>query len=454
MIQSLRDDSTSTEKQSLDQTKRKKISSSIRWGKFFLLILFAVTFFSACKDPDDSSLNVLPQGEQLATIFSDTVTVKTLTIADDSLKTDELSNQLIGCINDPVFGITNASVFAQVNLEGTPIFTNIPVADSLVLSLVYTGSYGDTTATQSVDVYKLTESLYQDSTYYSNRTFAYNSTAIGSVQFQPRPKTKVFIGTDTLAAQVRIALDKSIGDSILNLYGRTELSSNTEFLNYFKGIYIKPTATPSLNTGAISYFSFTSSKLTLYFHDTTSVAKTYVFSLAGGRINHFEHDRGTSDVGMQLIDSTQNDTLNYIQAMCGVKTRISFPYLKNYNSAGRIILNRAELSFTLKEGSGSAQYTPPLTTLLITRNTAGQFTLPIDYYESSGYFGGNIGSSGNSYKFNITRQLQRYLDGAVQNTDFDLVISGSGVSASRMVIGSGKNAVYPMKLSLYYTKIN
>lgn len=454
MIHTLRDDSTSAGKQSLVQMIRSDVSSTLRWGKFFLLLVISLSLFQSCKDPDEAGLNVLPPGDELGTERTDTTTISTITITDDSLRSDELSVQLIGSINDPDFGVSNASVYTQVNLEGTPVFTNGPVADSLVLSLVYTGYYGDTTAMQTFNVFRLTEDISFDSSYYSSRNFAYDPTIRGSVQFQPQPRTRVVVGSDTVAAQIRIPLDRSIGDSILSLYGRTELSSNADFLRYFKGLYIQPVQTTLQNSGAISYFSFVSSKLILYFHDSIATGKKYEFSLAGGRVNHFEHDRSGSTVGTQLIDTTYSDSLNFIQSMCGVKTRISFPYIKNYISTQRIIINRAELSINIKPGSGSAQYGVPFTTLLLTRNEFGVFSFPIDYFESAGYFGGTINTAGNNYTFNITRQLQRYLDGTATNSDFDLIISGSGVSANRLIVGSGNNPVYPMKLTLYYTKIN
>lgn len=454
MTYSLRGYASSADPLPSYQKKRFLFSSAFLQRKFFFLVFLICVFISACKDPDESGLNVLPPGDALSTILSDTTTIITRTVSDDSLASDELSAQLIGSINDPVFGISNASVYTEVNLEGTPVFTNQPQADSLVLSLVYNSYYGDTTAFQTFNVFRLTEKFYQDSSYYSSRNFAYDPTVRGSLQFQPQPKTSVVVGTDTLSPRIRIPLEKSIGDSILALYGSTELSSNADFLNYFKGLYIQPVSLTTMNTGAVSIFSFTSSKLILYFHDSTSTGKSYEFSLSGARINHFEHDRTNSDVGRQLADSTYSDSLNYVQAMCGVKTRISFPYLRNYVSGQRIIINKAELEMQIKPGSGSVQYIPPISILLITRNSAGTFSFPLDYFEPSGYFGGTINSAGNGYTFNITRQLQRYLDGANTSSEFDIVISGSGVLATRMIIGSGKNADYPMKLKLYYTKIN
>ena len=78
---------------------------------------------------------------------------------------------------------------------------------------------------------------------------------------------------------------------------------------------------------------------------------------------------------------------------------------------------------------------------------------PIDYYESSGYYGGGLNATSDGYTFNIAQQLQRYLNGTVSNSDFYLIISGSGVVANRAIIKSGSNPNTKMKLSLFYTKL-
>ncbi len=459
MIKILLDDSTSAGKQVpigwLNRNTTSTISSVTSWRKFFLLFALVSSLLSySCKDPDEIGLNILPPGDILGTSLSDTATILTITVADDSLKSDELSTQLIGGINDPVFGISTGAVYSHVNLEGTPVFINIPVADSLVLSLKYSGYYGDTNTTQTVNVYRLSEDFFIDSSYYANRNFSFDPSPLGTIQFQPQPNTKVTVGTDSTSALLRIRLSQTLADSLLLLYGQSPFNSNSEWLTYFKGLFIQPATVTGMNSGAISYFNFSSSKMTLYFHDTIQSGKKYDFSLAGARVNNFSHDYTGTTVGSQLNDATYGDSLNYVQPMNGVKTRISFPYLNNYISSNKIIINKAELSITVKPEASITQYLVPANLLLITRNAAGAYVFPIDYYESSGYFGGNVNADGNNYKFNITRQLQRYLDGTVPNADFDLVIAGTGVIANRVIIGSGKNADYKMKLTLYYTKIN
>lgn len=410
------------------------------------------TLFSGCKDENELGRDILPDGDYLNTIFSDTTQVLTKTMMEDSLRADELSLQLLGSDKNPVFGLSTASVYTQVNLEGTPTFSNLPQADSLVLILSYSGYYGDTTAQQLINVYRLTEDMRTDSAYYSNRSFTHESTLLGSLTYTPQPYTKVVVDSDTVAAQIRIRLDQSLADSIILLNGTPTLSSNADWLSYFKGLYIE--SMPVNAQGAFSYFSFFNSKVTLYFHDTTNVtvSKTYNFSLTGARLNHFEHDFTGYDAGNQLADSTVNDSINYIQAMSGLKIKISFPFLKHFTDSGSILLNRAELK--INASAPIIPYSLPQKMYLVIKDENGQNSFPLDYFESSGYYGGEINTTGDGYSFNITRQLQRYLDGVVDDTEFYLIIAASGVESTRAIIKSGSNPNSRMKLSLSYTKLN
>ena len=432
----------------------KKISFTIRWRKSFLLLSCCSLFlllFNACKDENELGLDLLPSDDYLLTILTDTNTVISITEMEDSLASDELSLQLLGSYTDPDFGLANASVYTHANLQGTPSFGVSPVTDSIVLILAYAGYYGDTSASQQVTVYSMTEDMRIDSTYFSSRNFAYDPNPLGSLNYLPRPATRVPVGNDTLIPQIRIRLNNSLGDSILSLNGQATLSSNASWLSWFKGLYLKSDDVPV--EGAISYFSFFSSKMTLYYHDTSNVALTYDFSLAGARVNNFYHNFNGSPVGAQLQDPTVNDSINYLQSMSGVKTKISFPFLKHFLDSGNILINRAELKIDIQTPV-VYPYLVPDNLLLVTKDANGTIVFPIDYFEATGAYGGNLNSTGDGYTFNISRHLQRYLDGAVPNADFYLVVSGSGVEATRTIIRSGKHPTSRMKLSLYYTKLN
>jgi hypothetical protein len=420
----------------------RKLSSATWQEKAFFFMLLGI-LVSACKDDNEIGINVLPPSDQIGTAYSDTSTIISSTIVDDSLRTDELSLQLLGSDNDPVFGLTTASVFTQVTLEGTPAFADSIKADSLVLSLTYFNYYGDTTQPQTINVYRMAEPMYADSSYYSDRIFQYNPVAIGTWTGPFQPKTNVIVNNAEAVPQIRITLDQNLADSLLTINGM----SNSSWLDYFKGLYLE--SAPNANHAAIGYFNFYYSAMTLYFHDSTS-SYSYNFSLKDARLNHYTHDFAGSVVETNI--GSQTDTVNYLLAMGGLKTKISFPFLKHFTDSGSILINKAELQISARTGSANSAL--PSKLVLVTRDGTGAIVFPVDYYEASGYYGGNLTTSGDGYTFNITRQIQQYLDGTVTNTDFILTIAGGGVEASRAVLRSQNSGDLKMKFIISYTKTN
>ncbi|MFM7217353.1 MAG: DUF4270 domain-containing protein [Bacteroidota bacterium] len=415
------------------------------------LLLIVVLFLGfGCKDPDELGLEVLPESDQLGMVKTDTFTVLARTVKEDSLRSDELSTQLVGSYVDPEFGLSEAEAYAQVLLQGTPNFSSLAVTDSLVLRLFYKGYYGDTNSQQVLSVNRLTEDLSIDSTYFSNRSFATETTPLGSITFQPRPNTKVVVDSDTVAPQIRISLSQVLADSIVSLNGSDTLATNEAWTSFFKGIKLSTNTASGISNGCISYFDLFGSRMTLYYRDTINIQKTYTWALTGAKTNLFRHDYTGSTLDAQLRDSSYTDSLVAVQAMAGVKTRIDIPHLSHLKDSGNVVVNRAELKITLKAGS-STTYPAPSSMIIVALDSAGTSYFPADYFESSSFFGGSV--SGQTYTFNLTRQINRILSGQTGNYGFYLVVTGSSIQASRALLGSGTNTSYPIRLNLYYTRL-
>ena len=73
-------------------------------------------------------------------LSSDTATIQCVTLLpEDSLMASELSNVLLGSYIDPVFGLSQASIYAQIQLGNIPnVGGGSLTADSLVIALAYT----------------------------------------------------------------------------------------------------------------------------------------------------------------------------------------------------------------------------------------------------------------------------------------------------------------------------
>src|SRR5436190_2189751 len=104
--------------------------------RFGTLLTAGFLFLAACNDPEIIGLDVQPPNDRINLIYSDSTTITAYTVREDSLRTDETTYQLLGSYLDPVFGRTDASIFAQVTtvLPGVS-FGDSTVLDSLVLSL-------------------------------------------------------------------------------------------------------------------------------------------------------------------------------------------------------------------------------------------------------------------------------------------------------------------------------
>ncbi|MGI8893536.1 MAG: DUF4270 family protein, partial [Bacteroidia bacterium] len=210
---------------------------------FFITFLSCFTLLFACtKEADVIGLELQPQSEILNAVVVDTLTLITYPLKEDSIRTDGrvmLFNNLLGSYSDPVFGPTNASFYSQFRLTSSNItFGDSPQVDSIVLSLAYAGYYGDTTTSQTISVYKMTEGIHRDTNYYSTAEFAIDNNPVGTLTFQPKPNTNVLLDTTSVAPHIRVKLDNSFGDEILNA-GSANLANNDVWIQFLPGLYIK-----------------------------------------------------------------------------------------------------------------------------------------------------------------------------------------------------------------------
>ena len=415
-------------------------------GMFF----FAAAFLSSCSKPGIVGLDVQPKSDLLNVKYTDTLSITTFTVKEDSLRADETSLNLLGSYSDPVFGRSTTSFYTQVRLsKENPDFGTNPVLDSVVIAFAYKGYYGDTNTTQTVRVFKLQESIDKAADYYSNKSFnAYPN--IGNLTFNPHPTDSVLVGGINAAPQLRIKLDNSFGKDLLYA-GSTNLANNTAFLQVFKGLNISADDINTTNQGAVLYFDLLSaqSKLTVYYND--SLKFDFVTDANAARINHFAHDYAGTPVNAELNGTATDTDWVYVQAMAGVKTKILMPNLNHLTDSGTIAVNKAELVISVDNTNTS--YSPNPTIALVRIDSLGKIYYLSDQLEESSYFGGTYDSATNKYKFNIAKYVQEVLNGSITDYGLYLLSSGSAVSANRIIVGSGSNANYKMKLKITYTKL-
>jgi hypothetical protein len=416
-------------------------------------------------------MGVQPPGDKLNVVYTDTCTLVAYTVKDDTIRTDNAQYNLLGSNNDPIFGKNAASFYTQVMLSAdNPVFGTAfapPIFDSLILSLTYAGVsciYGDTNSPMTVKVYQMTQSLYNDSAYFSNRDFLTTGVPLAVKTFVPHPRDSVIIGKDTLAPQLRIPLSQNVLNSFTSASATTIFANNTNFLQFFNGIYI--TAAPATGVGSIISFDLLNpqSEITLYYHtavDTTS----FSFVMDNGdadRVNHFNHTKyyyANSYLRSELTrDSIKNgNKVLYMQSMAGLRVRIEYPYIKNLVKKGKIAINKAQLVIPVDDSTDISlpSYAPP-NELVLVEESGGLDRFLIDQSEGTSYYGGIYNASTKSYTFNIALYLQRVLDGVEPNLGLYLEVwtADRPSTPNRVVLKGPKRHNSNLSLNITYTKLH
>ena len=389
---------------------------------------------ASCTDPNTIGLKVQPTSDNI--IISDTSSFNwqtTQTDSEDSLRTDEALNLILGGIDDSQFGLNNAGFYTQILLteNNTDLGTN-PIVDSVVMSYTYSGYYGDLENFTSLDVLILQEDIYKDSVYYSN---SYQISSLGGMSYVE----SFSVSEDASESpSLTIRLSDSFGQEILDLQNEG-LKDNEAFLENFKGISVIASAQNTMlylnPTGSNSF-------LKIYYHNEQSGSDTISldFELGGdaARINLFNHK--------PLVNLNQEEDKVYIQSMAGYKTRIS---INNTDSLKSMLegksINKVTMSFDVNEGS-QAEYTAHDKLFLVRVNEEGNNIFLTDFtIEGETHFGGRL--EDDKYEFNITRYFYQLLNNDIYTNDLYLLPAGAAVNANRTILNKD------IKLTIHYSEL-
>jgi len=198
------------------------------------VIAAVVIILSACyKDPSKVGFDIQPPSDQIELYGDDTtVLFVSYTVLHDSISTSNLNTLVLGSVNDPVFGSTQAAFNSQFRLSKTnPYFGKNVTFDSICLQLAYSGRWGDSATWMTAHVYRLTDSLWlnSDSTtggirdnYYAHDYIEYDPNPLGSKTFLDQPFDSVEMKRSWLkrftgmhAPFLSIRLDDEFGKKLL-----------------------------------------------------------------------------------------------------------------------------------------------------------------------------------------------------------------------------------------------
>ncbi|SJZ50568.1 protein of unknown function [Chitinophaga eiseniae] len=305
----------------------------------YLLLLVWLTGMAACQKAGFSYDNVIDD-QQTDYILTDTLSVAMKTIRYDSVPTSGTGMLLVGTQSDPYLGaVTAGSYFQLIQPSGANIPVNGSGFDSLRLLLRPTGYIaGDSLQPQSLQVYRVTQTIQFAKTFYNlynNSNFATENTPLGTFTGIVRPKTD---------KTVRIPLSDALGNQLFTLLRdkKPEMSAGPNFLDFFRGLKIVP------GPGSASLMTFmaqdTSLTMRLYYHinEIIPTAKYVDFKMNASELqfNQISVNRtGTPLAQLQgtvkELPSSATGNMSFTQSLTGVGTRIDLPYLKNMSQLGQ-----------------------------------------------------------------------------------------------------------------------
>lgn len=432
---------------------------------FAALLTFVVLIGSCNKNGDEIGLNIQPPGDELKLAINDTITAVAFSVREDSVRTDKMPTSLLGSYYDPVFGKTTASLFTEVLLSNILLdFGNGAGIDSVVLSLAYQNIWGDTASYQTFRVFELTESLNIDSAYFSNRMHNYDQiNELGSVTLIPTTDS-VLIDTVKVAPHLRIPLSHALGNKFLEA-NPDVYSSDINFREFFKGMFITADPVDEAGKGALSAFSLFSenTSLKIYYHNNDNPSLTYTFLITNNaaRYNHYEHydyEHAAPEFRQQVIEGDTNlgKEILYMQPLGGVKTFLHFPGLKALGSQigenETIAINEARIYFSMLDPEPALDPPPRLVLAKLT-DEKGSTTLLDDQREGEVYFGGFYNQDTKEYMFRLNRYIQqRLLNPEGEDFGLALLIPGASSVPQRVILNGSEADTGRIRLVIRHTK--
>lgn len=476
--------------------------------KGLLTLLISLFLLASCENPTGVGLDVDPE-EQIMGSKTDTVSIRTVTLRDDSSRYqylnqsrngDQFAQTVFGALYDPVIG--NSVVNMAVDLlrpSSVPRIKSDATIDSAVLVLPYGLDYfGDTLrqSTFTIEVRQLSEDFVYNT--HTARTWTSMPDVIGSrtlsrFAYQDSVSVMKYVeDKDSLVRsipQLRIPLSGDFFKDLLHeSVDSASLSTEVGFRNRVKGLYISinESGAPTGPGGLVTFAAVTDlSGVELTYRQPNGLegdeagidtvrtllaipAQSSTTGRSMGMVSSVNYSYSAA-VTEQLSDPNGNFETLYLQAPAGLRAKVSFPYIDDLKGRN-IVINKAELIVYADDSDATFGYQAPRIGLY-REDIAGQ-RQPVpdgDMRQSSDprslgpNFGGYYDQDKKRYVFYLTSFVQDVLEGKINNPEvfiapvspFDQTNPFVSVAntGSRAVIGGGSHAAYTMKLNLYYTEI-
>lgn len=368
-------------------------------GRLTLLLLGVVLITTSCEDDFAAAGSNLVNNNNFDALLYDASQIEVATKPLVKMQSNLLNSYSLGFYTDPVYGNYSASILTQLRLQNPdPGFGAYPELDSVVLSIPYYARpisqdesgiqykldsiYGN--APINLELYRSNYFLrsqdpdedYAPQVYYSNQGDIFESYLDPQpfdtiVDFQPSASEVSFRKVnskgefDTIVASPRTRINLPVEyfkELIFDKEGQPELLSNSNFQNFFRGLYIKPVNTLGAPVTALSLLNLRSeeAKISLYFNTSDVLdpseeelqQKEYELYFGSNIVNVINTDEQTIPTGNEI----------YLKGGEGSMATIDLftdPAELETLRASEWLINEANLTFYVDENQISEDHNQP-----------------------------------------------------------------------------------------------
>jgi hypothetical protein len=431
-----------------------------------LLLTAGVLFIAtACEEnPSKIGAGLLPGSDFVTIKSTDSITVKSYTMYQEAVQSQNPAYSYLGAMWDPYFGTTTGEFVSQLWLQDSLTKADFVAIDSVRLYLKILTVKGDTAAGHILKISEISKMLYYntDTVYYSNQT----PPLTGDSWTAELPALRA----DTIN-DFYITLDTTFGAHLTRNRSMGFMSTTKpDFRSFFKGLKfeIVPSAKPvflSLSVQSVGSSGTPVNFFTVFTHNSNGDFNYYDFLLdaqhTSAKYNLFSHTFSDAEPGKQIqhINDGYADTLSYLQNMNGLYTRIEIPYLKAMKSDPNfknVAINKARLIIPFVVNStADIIYTKtiPSTIYLRYKDFKGNKYMVTDYSTAGAIFydGSPDTLTTMSYKINLATYLQQYLKDPIDSISTDLELFLPATSEYNAILAANKNH-RRVKFEFTYTK--
>ena len=387
--------------------------------KFKLMAVIACT--AALYSCDDSTSGV---GDFVSNIdkieaFSSSYEATSKTYRLDSIYS-RTNRAYLGKYTDPDFGEYTASFITQINCpEGFEFPEHLQEITSATLELYYTGFYGDSLATLTVQVDELNKVINDEDTdlYYTSYD----------------PSDYYSVDNEIKEQKSYAAVDLSVSDSLRNSEGyypnvkinlgdkfKTRLQEASNHPEYFKDAY------SFINNVLKGFYVHTiqGDGSVIYIQDIwLRINMDYMVESSTGAIDSLVHGSSVLAASKEILMATNmtntwSNTLEdetghtYLKTPAGLCTEIALPINDIYENHKNDTLNSVTLSikkyrYINEENADKSQYKMgvPQNVLMVRKGEMKDFFEKNKTYDNETSFLGTYDSSTNSYSFSKLNRL-------------------------------------------------